>query len=183
MLTPKTVPAAFSPAECDRILALAKTAPRREAQLVGQQHDPSQRRATLSWLDEAEETGWVADRLADLVRVANRESFGFDLTEFAESAQVAEYPAATGGHFDWHADIGEGPVARRRKLTLVVQLSDPGAYAGGALEIMPSAQVIAAPRERGSAILFPSFLLHRVTPVTEGTRASLTQWVHGPAFR
>lgn len=183
MLTPEIVPAAFTAAECDRILALSETAPRREARLVGQQRDPGQRRATLAWLDEAEGAAWVGDRIADLVRDANRRAFGFDLTEFAESAQVAQYPATIGGHFDWHADIGDGPVARRRKLTLVIQLSEPETYEGGALEIMPSAHIVTAPRARGSAVLFPSFLLHRVTPVTEGARASLTQWVHGPAFR
>ena len=115
--------------------------------------------------------------------MANRDVYGFDLTEFAESPQVARYGAEREGHFSWHADIGDGRLAARRKLTMVVQLSDSADYAGGALEIMPSAQAVSAARERGSATLFPSFLLHRVTPVTEGERYSLTTWAHGPRFR
>ncbi|MGY9049382.1 MAG: 2OG-Fe(II) oxygenase, partial [Rhodobacterales bacterium] len=87
------------------------------------------------------------------------------------------------GHFDWHADIGDGVVAARRKLTMVVQLSSEKGYEGGALEIMPSANVVSAGRVRGTATLFPAFQLHRVTPVTKGERHSLTVWAHGPGFR
>ena len=96
---------------------------------------------------------------------------------------MARYGAEREGHFAWHADIGDGPLAARRKLTMVVQLSDGAGYEGGALEVMPSAQEVVASRGRGSATLFPSFLLHRVTPVTGGERHSLTTWAHGPAFR
>lgn len=106
-----------------------------------------------------------------------------DLDGFDESAQVARYGAERQGHFGWHADIGDGRLAGRRKLTMVVQLSDADAYRGGALEVMPSAHTVEASRERGSATLFPSFLLHRVTPVEEGARHSLTIWAHGPGFR
>ena len=118
-----------------------------------------------------------------LVAQANREALGFDLTEFAESPQVARYGAEREGHFDWHSDIGAGALAAKRKLTIVVQLSEPAAYADGTLELQPDSSIRQAPRDRGTAILFPSFVLHRVTPVTQGTRWSLTLWSHGPAFR
>jgi len=112
-----------------------------------------------------------------------RAAFGFDLTEFAESPQVARYGAEREGHFDWHSDIGAGALAARRKLTIVVQLSEPEGYAGGGLELWPDAHVRQVPRVQGQAVVFPSFVLHRVTPVTLGTRWSLTLWSHGPAFR
>ena len=110
-------------------------------------------------------------------------AFDFALTEFCESPQLARYGAESEGHFVWHSDIGDGPVARKRKLTLVVQLSAPEAYEGGALEIMPDANILVANRMKGAATVFPSFVLHRVTPVTRGNRHSLTVWAHGPAFR
>jgi PKHD-type hydroxylase len=176
-------PAAFSPEECDRIVMIAQTAPARDARLVGQTQDHNLRRADLVWLDDVPGSDWVMDRIIDIVRAANRDRFGFDLQSFAESAQVARYDAAREGHFDWHSDIGDGPLARQRKLTMVVQLSEPDAYEGGRLEVMPSAHVQVASRERGDAMIFPSFLLHRVTPVTGGQRQSLTIWAHGPAFR
>ncbi len=183
MIACHTIPDAFSAADCDRIVALADAAPARDAGLTRAQRDHNLRRADLVWLDEVAGAEWVMDRIVGIVRDANRAAFDFALTEFAESPQVARYGAEREGHFDWHADIGEGPVAARRKLTMVVQLSEPGDYAGGALEIMPGARVIEAPRARGGATLFPAFALHRVTPVTDGARRSLTIWAHGPAFR
>jgi PKHD-type hydroxylase len=141
------------------------------------------RRADVVWLDDIPGTSWVMDRIIDLVREVNTRVFDFDLREFAESPQVARYDAAREGHFDWHTDIGDGPVAGKRKLTIVVQLSEPGNYEGGALEVMRGSAVVEATRDMGAATLFPGFLLHRVTPVTGGTRHSLTVWAHGPAFR
>ena len=183
MLQVHGVEAAFSAEECDAILVLAREAEASDARLVGRASDHNLRRAELVWLDEVEGSDWIMARIIDLVRVANREIYGFDLSDFAESPQVARYGAEREGHFAWHADIGDGPLAARRKLTMVVQLSDGAGYEGGALEVMPSAQEVVASRGRGSATLFPSFLLHRVTPVTGGERHSLTTWAHGPAFR
>jgi PKHD-type hydroxylase len=176
-------PDAFTPEECGRIRAYAAVAAPADARLVGRARDHNLRRADLVWLDDLPGAGWVMDRLIDVVAGANRDTFGFDLREFAESPQVARYGAEREGHFDWHSDIGDGPLARKRKLTLVVQLSGPDAYEGGRLEVMPSAHAVVADPSLGAACIFPSFLLHRVTPVTAGERHSLTVWAHGPAFR
>jgi PKHD-type hydroxylase len=183
MIAVHTIPAGFSTADCDRILAQTAAAPARDAKLVGQTQNHNIRRADLVWLDDVPDTAWVMDKIIDLIRVANREVFGFDLTEFGESVQVAQYDGAREGHFDWHSDIGDGKLAAKRKLTLVAQLSSPDAYVGGALEVMPSSHVVTAQTARGTVTIFPSYLRHRVTPVTEGTRASMTVWAHGPAFR
>ncbi len=183
MIATHHVPEAFDPAECSRIVALAQSAPAADARLVGQQRHHNLRRADLVWLDDVPGADWVMHRILDIVRQANRAVFGFDLDGFDESPQVARYGAERQGHFDWHADIGDGRLAARRKLTMVVQLSDPKSYTGGALQVRPSANIDEAPRAVGTATLFPSFLLHRVTPVTEGARHSLTVWAHGPGFR
>ncbi len=174
---------AFSEGECARLVGLASEVETADAGLVGQQRDHNLRRADLVWLDNLPEADWVMPHIVDLVLQANREVFRYDLDGFDESAQIARYGAEREGHFGWHSDIGDGRLAARRKLTMVIQLSEPSAYTGGTLEIMPSANSDAAPRRRGTATLFPSFLLHRVTPVTEGARHSLTIWAHGPAFR
>ena len=68
---------------------------------------------------------------------ANRRHFGFQIEEFAERMQVSYYSANQCGFFDWHADVGDGRIAVRRKLTMVVQLSDDGSYEGGSLGIKP----------------------------------------------
>lgn len=178
-----TLPNALSAADCDRLIALAQTAQMKDAGLVRQTTAHQIRRAEIAWLDDLPQGGWAMDQMIAHVAQANREGFNFDLTDFGESAQIARYGAEEQGHFAWHSDIGTGAWAARRKLTLVVQLSDPGTYQGGALELQPDSSVTTAPRDRGAAVLFPSFILHRVTPVTEGQRWSLTLWAHGPAFR
>ncbi len=183
MIAVHAVPDAFSPAECSTLLAQIADAPANAARLVGRQQDHNIRRADLVWLDDVPGTDWVMDRMIDLVRVANRDVFDFDVTEFAESAQVARYDASAQGHFDWHTDIGDGRLAERRKLTIVVQLTPPADYDGGRLQVQPGPQVLVASDAQGAATLFPAFLLHRVTPVTKGARHSLTVWCHGAPFR
>lgn len=183
MLSPAFRPAVFTEAECERIVAIAEETAFADAGLVRGEQIERIRRARITWLDEAGSADWVFRRILDTVAEVNREHFGFDLTEFAERMQVAWYDGRSGGHFDWHSDIGDGQLAARRKLTVVVQLSDPGDYSGGLLQTNGDGHVIDAGRARGSATVFPSFVLHRVTPVTAGARYSLTTWVHGPAFR
>ena len=183
LLLPHAIPDAFTAEECDRIVEIARNGALRDARLVRGVRDSDMRRADLAWLDERDGADWVEARLVDLVAAANRAAFNFVLDDFAESAQVARYGAEREGHFAWHADIGDGPVARRRKMTLVVQLSDADRYDGGALEIWPDGSPRIAARDKGAAIFFPSFVLHRVTPVTRGERHSLTIWAHGPEFR
>ena len=60
-----------------------------------------------------------------------------------------------------------------------MQLSDPADYDGGELELKNSTRTLVAPRAQGTLIVFPSFLLHRVAPVTRGTRRSLVGWASG----
>ncbi|MEI6098563.1 MAG: 2OG-Fe(II) oxygenase [Alphaproteobacteria bacterium] len=175
--------AALSDSDCDQLVALCAAAPKKDAALVGATTAHQIRRADLVWLDDLPRASWVMDRMIQTVVAANRGSFGFDLTDFSESPQVARYGADRQGHFDWHSDIGAGALAARRKLTIVVQLSDPADHEGGTLELWPDSHMRQIPRQRGLAVTFPSFVLHRVTPVTTGTRWSLTLWSHGPAFR
>ena len=177
------LPNALTADQCDTLMALVQAHQMKDAGLVGGTTAHSIRRAEIAWLDDIPQTAWVMDAMMSVVAAANRETFGFDLSDFGESPQVARYGAEREGHFDWHSDIGAGNWAAKRKLTIVVQLSDPADYDGGTLELRPDSNVASAPRTRGTAIIFPSFVLHRVTPVTLGTRWSLTLWSHGPAFR
>ena len=176
-------PAALSAKDCARLITLVQAHQMKDAGLVGGTSAPQIRRAKLAWLEDIPAAAWVLDAMIARVAAANRDTFNFDLTDFGESPQVARYTAAGADHFDWHADIGAGVWAAKRKLTIVVQLSDPAEYEGGTLQLRPDSNVIDAATPRGTATIFPSFVLHRVTPVTMGTRWSLTLWAHGPAFR
>lgn len=147
MMPVHAMPDAFTAMECERIIAATTSAPAEDALLVGQNLDHNLRKAELVWMDEVAGMGWVMERLIELVRKSNARHFKFDLHEFAESPQVACYKASERGHFSWHSDIGDGPTARKRKLTLVLQLSKPTSYEGGNLEVMPGAKILAASRE------------------------------------
>jgi PKHD-type hydroxylase len=176
--------ALFSAKDCDEIIRLSKAVSQDAGGLVGGTEQRAIRRARISWLDD--DTGpasWVMERIMGAVARANREVFDFDITEFREKLQVAVYDESDKGHYDWHSDIGEGPIAQHRKVTIVSQLSPADAYAGGALEVSLGHTVMTAARHQGSATLFASFMLHRVVPVSAGTRYSLTCWSHGPRFR
>ncbi len=173
----------FSKSEATEIIRLSEDGRQKRGGLVGGTRHDNIRRAEISWLDDQGNASWVMDRIVDAVARANRETFRFDLTEFKERLQVAAYDETDEGHYDWHSDIGDGPIAQYRKLTIVTQLSEPETYEGGELEISFGGTPMASSRDLGSATLFASFMLHRVVPVKKGTRYSLTCWSHGPHFR
>jgi PKHD-type hydroxylase len=66
---------------------------------------------------------------------------------------------------------------------MVVQLSDETDYDGGILQLNVGHQLLEVPKLKGSLSIFPSYLLHRVTPVVTGVRKSLVSWVSGPNLR
>ena len=97
--------------------------------------------------------------------------FNFEIASL-EPFQLAEY--REGDFYDWHCDIGRG--AMTRKLSASLQLTDPNEYDGGALELWGAAPIN---RTQGALLVFPSYTLHRVTPVTRGVRHSLVAWATG----
>lgn len=183
MLKPIEIDALFSAVECERIVSEAPPDSFINAGLVRGVQADNMRRSRIAWLDDNADAAWVFRRLLASVAAANRQHFGFDLEEFAECMQLAWYGADEVGFFDWHIDLGQSPIAARRKLTMVVQLSHASTYEGGHLETNVDGNVRQASRAIGSGLLMPSFVLHRVAPVRSGERYSLTLWSHGPAFR
>lgn len=183
MLAPLEIDRLFTPSQCRDIVALVANSLFSDAGLVRGARDDNIRRARVAWIDETDGGAWVLDRIIDAVIDANRNHFDFDLKAFDEKIQIAWYDAGVEGHFDWHIDMGDGALASKRKLTIVAQLSSASDYDGGVLEINADGRPTPAPHALGAAIFFPSFMPHRVTPVTRGARYSLTVWSHGPAFR
>lgn len=182
MITPLPSLGIFNPAECQEIIKIGQQGLMKEAGLVRGRQNMSIRSARIGWLDDQGDAAWVLRRVMDVVGKANRAHFGFQLSEFAEKLQFAIYDVAQEGHFDWHMDIGGSGLAAQRKLSLVVQLNKPDDYKGGALQLNVGGVVEDAALREGSGLMFPSFVLHRVTPMETGIRMSLTTWVHGPEF-
>jgi PKHD-type hydroxylase len=179
-----TKPGVFSREETETILATARLRARSAAE-VGRagEVDLGYRSAALTWLHPAD-MPWVFERLAAVIRELNGRWFGFDLTGFHDPLQVTRYEAAAGGQYDWHTDRGTFISGNPpRKLTVVVQLTEPDAYDGGDLELLTARDPLRVDRQIGGVHVFPSFVLHRVSPVTSGARVSLVGWVVGPRFR
>ena len=141
--------------------------------------DENARKSRIKWIYFNEETSWLFIKLMKLIEKINKENWGFDLVMAKEPIQYTEYIE---GHYGWHIDVGPRHMSQR-KVSLSLLLSDPNSYKGGDLEIWPGGGVSKAERIEGGATIFPSFLMHRVTPVTEGVRKSLVFWVGGTPYR
>ena len=189
---PLVYPSVFSERQCDRILGLAADLDTDDARvgdgIADDEHHDEIRRSRVAWLPPEDPFTWVYDKLATVVRRANRH-YDFDLIGFTEDLQFTEYEGA-GAFYTWHQDGLDGELATR-KLSMVVQLSDPDEYEGGALEFFgldgdetnAAADRRTKMRQRGTVVTFPAFEYHRITPLTAGTRRSLVCWVGGPPFR
>jgi predicted 2-oxoglutarate/Fe(II)-dependent dioxygenase YbiX len=172
--------------ECQDIILLGE-AETMEASVVNLDHHDQKsvvdtvRQCRNSWIKPSDTTEWLFRRLVDGINHINREYFVFDLTGL-EDLQFTEYQADNQDHYGSHCDQGY-KTNQNRKLSVSLQLSDPDLYRGGDLEFFTSEHGQPAPRQLGTLIVFPSYQLHRVKPVTFGTRFSLVTWVVGPRFR
>jgi PKHD-type hydroxylase len=143
--------------------------------------NPAIRKSNIKWIHHDEKSAWVYDRIRDLSIEANNSIWKFNLHSVLDSIQYTEY-YANGGHYGWHTDIGPGSISHR-KVSITIQLSGPDEYEGGDFDLWYGSEFMTMEKKKGSAILFPSFTLHRVTPVTKGVRRSLVLWVGGEAYK
>jgi PKHD-type hydroxylase len=176
-------PTGFSKEEIEMVHNLSKLFNWQEGVTFGRDHtDEDIRKSRIKWLNQySTETEWLYDKLFGMAEVANKELWNFNLYSSVDSVQYTEYQEG-GGHYAYHVDIGGGE-GSLRKLSMVVQLSDPADYDGGQFELLRGMAPEQLPNQQGAVIVFPSYLLHRVTPVTKGTRNSLVMWVGGEHYK
>jgi PKHD-type hydroxylase len=167
-------------AEMDRLVA--EHAPRvQEGQLGGGGADQRVRRSQVVFLGKEQQYHWLYERVWAAAQECNRLFFNVDISGLEGNIQLSRYDGADQGFYDWHTDFaGFRPL---RKISVSVQLSRSEDYDGGDLELLFGNQPEQMERSRGTFIAFPSFVLHRVTPVTRGTRWSLVAWILGNRWR
>lgn len=159
------------------------------------------RDSNIAWLSEE----WIYKEIHPFLQVAN-ENAGWNYEwDFSEACQFTKY--SVDQYYGWHCDAWNVPygddepnpnlLGKVRKLSMIISLSDPSDYEGGDLEFdfrnysnpedeedrLSTRKVCTEIKPRGSVIVFPSFVYHRVTPVTKGTRYSLVCWSVGTPFR
>jgi PKHD-type hydroxylase len=152
-----------------------------------------QRNSNVAWLNDQ----WIYNEIQPYINMANKSSgWNFDW-DYSESCQFTKYKLNQ--FYDWHCDSWEKPYdnpnnlnfhKKIRKLSVTCSLSDPKDYKGGQLEFQfrnnndpKGTRVCKEIMPRGSIVVFPSFVWHRVKPVTKGTRYSLVIWNVGYPFK
>ena len=167
-------------AEMDRLIA-EHAAQVAEGKLAAGNTNAQIRRSQIVMLGNEQKHEWLYDRIWSAASECNRLFFCVDIAGIEANVQLARYDSRDLGFYGWHTDFaGVRPL---RKLSISIQLSRAEDYEGGDLELLYGEQPQPLDKTRGTLIVFPSFMLHRVMPVTRGTRWSLVAWIVGTRWR
>jgi len=173
----------LSAAECQTALSLAVdlSTSGQPGKVGAGELVPEVRRSAVSWLEHSSDSAWLFSRVYSLAFAANdAANWDFDLSGPYRNLQIATYTDTDLGMYDWHLDLGDGN-ARVRKISVAIELA--AADEGGILQFRPGPNPRSIAAIPGTAVVFPAFLPHRLTPVTRGRRVSLVSWICGPQFR
>lgn len=181
----------FSPETCNRILDLGLKIPAKDAVLgvSGDNKNNDWRRSQVRFIEKTNtQFQFLFDELWKMAIQSNDEWFKFHITRIS-FLQLAEYSESYQGEYKKHHDVfwmNNDPMYHR-KLTCVLQLTNPNDYDGGDFELYdltggqyPNKEEL---RQQGTAIFVPSFTPHAALPVTRGTRYSIAAWFEGPKWR
>ena len=177
------IPNLFSREEIQQLADIIKPLPLDKGNVLSD--DQQQKRSSrVKWIHEVDPNLWIYRKLQQCIHEVNSTTFQFNLKGWSDQIQYTEYSEEYEGKYDWHLDNNSGEYSHR-KLSISVQLSEKDSYEGGDFEIFPSTPEfgITYTKSIGNAIIFPSFLAHRISPVTKGIRRSLVWWVGGCPFR
>ena len=163
-------PGWFSGAECERVIALHQDTGALRSTF------PGVRDSDLFWVPRITETEWIFQRVWDIATLCNSK-YGFALSGEMGRLQLTRY--TPGQRYDWHMDLGEGPMSLR-KISVVVELAAGGYHGGGTEVFYGEARDNRIALGTGDALVFPSFIMHRALPVHNGTRWTLVSWLAGP---
>jgi len=174
----------FSAEEAQKIIEICEAEELRKGTVMDANKSSEGRISNINFHHPNDKTGWIFERLNRFLAEVNDKFFGLDLVGF-DFFQFSTYDAKEKGHYDWHIDsslnvIDHDTHGLHRKMSLTILLNDD--FEGGEFEVNTGKPEI-VPCLRGRAIVFPSFILHRVKPVTMGVRKSLVVWVLGKRWK
>lgn len=171
----------LGPDECKKIVERSQTLDELDGE-TADGHSPDVRRVTERVLPR-DDSFWPWQRVLSIIADLNASHYRFEVDDLGcpqGPPRLLTYHADEAGRYRTHVDVGPGQ-ASQRKLTWILQLSDPTDYEGGRLQLAhhhePESQ------DQGALIVFPAYLAHEITEITAGTRHSIVGWVHGPSFR
>jgi len=191
---------ALTPRFCDEVIKHG-LAHKEKRGLTGESDEKNLnriRRSNVAWIDDP----WIYKEIHPFVTKANKEAGWNFEWDRSEQCQFTKYKQ--GQYYDWHSDSFPKPHAKGkdhpetgkiRKLSMTCQLTDGSEYKGGEVEFdfknyAPHLRDESKHRieckeilPKGSIIVFPSFVWHRVKPIMKGTRYSLVVWHLGYPFK
>ena len=191
---------AFSAEQCDRIIKMGMYENfelgdiNRNNKRTVEEEDKEDlfktRNSHVSWIDEP----WIYNILKKYIDSANKSAgWNYDW-DWTEMLQFTKYDV--GQFYDWHPDqhhyvypeddTNVNMRGKYRKLSTTLLLNDSSEFKGGELEFhfnRKETKVAEELTSRGTLVVFPAFVYHRVREVTEGTRYSLVSWSIGAPFR
>jgi PKHD-type hydroxylase len=169
---------AFSKEECQTIINIAKDKGLVKGETKG---ESDVRDSKISWLYPIDGIDWVFRKVTNITLNLNERFFKFDLFGLDEGFQFTNYVAPS-GKYGKHVDRSMNmPV---RKLSISIQLTNHEEYEGGELILYDGGEEgITMHKTQGTLVIFPSYVLHEVMPVTKGERNSLVTWVTGNQFK
>ena len=142
------------------------------------------RTSDVKWADN-DKLELASDILIPYIAEANDRAGWKFIIEKMQNPQLTRYKE--GEYYSWHRDGGSDHLQGSklvRKLSMTVCLNED--YEGGELQFhsygKKDNKITSAPQGKGTIIVFPSFIEHQVTPVTNGVRYSLVAWITGPPF-
>jgi len=167
----------FTPEECQKIIKIGNNKGFINAETRGK---TDIRSSNISWLFSSDDLEWVFRKITDVVLNLNNKYFQFDIHGISEGLQFTNYKAPS-DKYGKHIDSSLNTLIR--KLSLSIQLNNPKEYEGGELILYVDENGVEMKKQQGTLILFPSYVLHEVKPVTKGERNSLVTWVTGKQFK
>ena len=170
---------AFTKEECEKIIEIGNDRTQKQATIFNNEQNKI-RRSEVAWLYPSDDLEWAYRRMTDIITDLNNRFFQFDLFGATEGFQFTKYTAPN-SRYGRHIDLTPGALIR--KLSFTVQLSEPEDYKGGDLCLYLGEKPEVMKKEQGFVALFPSYVLHEVKPVTQGTRYSLVSWITGKPFK
>ena len=187
------VESAFSEEEVDLVVASLQSGEKEQGQVGTIEAEAETllkfRSSKISFINYSKEYSWLFDKFNKIIQNVNEEYYNFDLNGY-DYVQYSEYLANENGHYDYHIDLMMDMIPQKeydflyRKLSFSLCLNQQGNdYSGGDFKIKTGAEGDSVKLNKGDMIVFPSFILHKVEPVTEGVRKSLVGWVTGPKFK
>jgi len=160
----------FIPEEIEQIKEHGDALILEEGKIKDDKVDHSVRNTKIAWVHPGKNTHWLFDRAI----MVFKSSLPFNALQ---SMQYTVYHGTDKSHYTWHRDIGTGDKIMRARVNVgIIQLSDPGDYKGGVLQLKQEDKIIDVMKTKGLVTTFPIDMEHRVTPLTSGVRKTLIMW-------